>query len=239
VLETIGYDDRMTGWATAADATVGRVVRVDRGVATLLTENGVVRASYGADLLCLVGSDPSAAPCTGDWCVVRDWPDHRVTLELVLPRRTALVCAISGSGEQVLCANADYVAVVASLRPPPSVSMLKAMVALARESGARPLVVLTKSDLVADAHVLAEEVAAATPGVEVVVCSIVTGEGVARIRALIGRTGTIALLGHSGQGRSSLTNVLVGAEVVRRELVVLPGGGAVIDTPSPPMSEFR
>lgn len=250
MLETIGYDeDQMAGFAAAADATVGRVVRVDRGVATVLTEAGVVRASYGADLLCLMATDSTAAPCTGDWCVVRDWPDNRVTLDQLLPRRTAVVRATAGeqSRGQVLCANADHVAVVASLHPAPAVSKIERMVALAWESGAQPLVVLTKSDLVPDAHLVAEDVAAATPGVEVIVCSTVTGEGVDRIRELVGANGTIALLGSSGHGKSSLTNVLVGAEVlvtkeirddgrgrhtsVRRELVVLPGGGAVIDTP--------
>ena len=249
MLETIGYDDEMAGFAAASDATVGRVVRVDRGVATVLTEDGVVRASYGADLLSLMSTDSTAAPCTGDWCVVRDWPDHRVTLDQLLPRRTAVVRATSGeqSRGQVLCANADHVAVVASLHPAPAVSKIERMVALAWESGAQPLVVLTKADLVPDAHLVAEDVASAAPGVEVVVCSTVTGEGVDRIRELVGANGTIALLGSSGHGKSSLTNALVGAEVlatkeigddgrgrhtsVRRELVVLPGGGAIIDTP--------
>jgi ribosome biogenesis GTPase len=137
--------------------------------------------------------------------------------------------------------------VVASLHPAPAVSRIERLVALAWESGAQPLVILTKADLVPDAHLVAEDVAAATPGVEVIVCSTVTGEGLERIREIVDGNGTIALLGSSGHGKSSLTNALVGTEVlaikeirddgrgrhtsVRRELVVLPGGGAVIDTP--------
>ena len=250
MLETIGYNpDEMAGSASAPDAAVGRVVRVDRGVALVLTETGIVRASYGAELLAEMACDPGAAPSTGDWVVVRDWPDHRVTLDTVLPRRTAVVRAVAGeqSRGQVLCTNVDYVAVVVSLHPDPQITRIERLLALAWESGAQPVVVLTKSDLVSDAALVAEDVGEAAPGVEVICCSTVTGQGLDRIRELIGGTATIALLGSSGHGKSTLTNALVGTEVlvtkdirddgrgrhtsVRRELVVLPGGGAVIDTP--------
>jgi ribosome biogenesis GTPase / thiamine phosphate phosphatase len=249
VLETIGYDPEMAGWAAAADASVGRVVRVDRGVAGVLTEVGPVRASYGAHVLAGIAGDAEAAPCTGDWCVVRAWPDHRTTLETLLPRRTAVVRATAGeqSHGQVLCANVDFAAVVVSLHPAPVLVRLERLLTLAWESGAQPLVLLTKADMVTDAEQVAEDVRAAAPGVEVLCTSTVTGVGVPRLREIIDGRNTLALLGSSGHGKSSLTNTLVGTDVlatkdirddgrgrhtsVRRELVVLPGGGAVIDTP--------
>lgn len=249
MLETIGYEPEMARWAAAADACLGRVVRVDRGVAGVLTEGGLVRSSYGATLLSEVASRPEAAPCTGDWCVVRDWPDRRSTIEAVLPRRTAIVRATAGeqSHGQVLCANLDYAVVVVSLHPEPVMARLERLLTLAWDSGAPPLVVLTKADLVGDADLVAEDVAEAAPGVEVVCTSTETGEGLARIRELIDGRLTLALLGSSGHGKSSLTNALAGADVlstrqirddgrgrhtsVRRELVPLPGGGAIIDTP--------
>jgi ribosome biogenesis GTPase len=249
VLETIGFDPEMAGWAAAADASVGRVARVDRGVAGVLTEQGPVRASYGAALLHEIAADATAAPCTGDWCVVRDWPDHRLTLEKLLPRSTAVVRATAGeqSYGQVLCANIDFAGVVVALHPTPVLTRLERLLALAWESGAQPLVILAKADVVGDADHVAEDVRAAAPGVEVICTSTVTGQGLDRIRELIDGTRTIALLGSSGHGKSSLTNALVGTDVlatkairddgrgrhtsVRRELVVLPGGGAVIDTP--------
>jgi len=249
VLETIGYEPRMARWAAAADAEVGRVVRVHRGLAEVLTEGGLVRAGYAGDLLCEVAQDPVAAPCTGDWVVVRGWPDHRQTLERVLPRSSAVVRATAGrqSHGQVLCANADYVAVVVGLHPDPVIARVERLLSLAWQSGATPLVVLTKADLVADAEFVRDDVRAAAPDVEVVCTSTVTGAGTARLRELVGGSRTLALLGASGHGKSSLVNVLVGAEVlgtrgirqdgrgrhttVRRELVLLPGGGAVIDTP--------
>lgn len=249
MLETIGYDPEMAGWAAAADAAVGRVVRVDRGVASVLTEQGLSRVTYGAGLLSQIAADPTETPCTGDWCVVRDWPDHRATLETVLPRRTAVVRATAGeqSHGQLLCANADLVGVVVALHPNPVLARVERMLALAWESGAQPVVVLTKADLVPDADLVAQDVADLAAGVEVVCTSTTTGAGVERLRALLDGRLTMAMIGTSGHGKSSLTNALVGAEAlatreiradgrgrhttVRRELVALPGGGAVIDTP--------
>jgi ribosome biogenesis GTPase len=253
VLKRIGYDAevaRAAGrWTGASDATVGRVARVDRGVASVLTEQGPVRASLGASVLGRLSQDPREGPATGDWCVVRSWPDHRVTIEHILPRRTAVVRAVAGeqSHGQVLCANVDVAAVVVALHPLPVLAKVERLVTLSWESGARPLVILTKADLVADADLVAEDVTAATPDVDVVVVSARTGLGVQALRDRIEGRFTVAMLGASGHGKSSLTNALVGAPVlatrtiredgrgrhtsVRRELVPLPDGGAVIDTP--------
>jgi ribosome biogenesis GTPase / thiamine phosphate phosphatase len=249
VLETIGYDPQMARWAASADTAVGRVVRVHRGLADVLTEHGLLRAGYAGELLAAVAKNPVAAPTAGDWVVVRDWPDHRHTLQEVLPRSSAVVRASAGKGShgQVLCANADHVAAVVAMHPDPALARVERLLSLAWESGATPLVVLTKTDLVPDAEFVDADVHAAAPGVEVVSTSTVTGAGIARLRAIVGRRGTLALVGASGHGKSSLVNALVGAEVlgtkqirqdgrgrhtsVRRELVPLPGGGAVIDTP--------
>ncbi len=249
MLETIGYEPDMADWAASADAHLARVVRVDRGLVSVLAESGPHRTGIGGALLARMAKDPTEGPCTGDWCVLREWPDHRLTLERLLPRRTAVVRATAGeqSHGQVLCANIDVAAVVVALHPTPSLAKVERLVTLAWESGARPLVVLTKADLVSDAAAHAEEVADAAPGVEVCVVSAVSGAGVGELRDRLEGRLTLGLLGSSGHGKSSLTNALVGAEVlttrairedgrgrhtsVRRELVPLPGGGAVIDTP--------
>jgi ribosome biogenesis GTPase len=148
---------------------------------------------------------------------------------------------------QVLCANVDLAAVVVALHPLPVLAKIERLLALSWESGARPLVILTKADLVADADMVAEDVAAAAPGVDVVVVSTRSALGVRDLCERIEGRLTMAMLGASGHGKSSLTNALVGAPVlatrtirddgrgrhmsVRRELVPLPDGGAVIDTP--------
>lgn len=250
-MQQLGWDDawRRQASAYAEDGVPGRVARVDRGICSVLTQEGVVRASWGAELLDAVGADPVLTPCTGDWGIVKHWPDGPTTVEAVLPRRTSVVraTAVGTSVGQVLAANLDVVAVVAALHPEPNLSRIERLLTLAWQSGARPMVTLTKADLVGDADLVAEDVRAAAPGAEVVRCSTVTGAGIDFVRRAIGPHGTLALLGASGHGKSSLTNALVGAEVltvrairadgkgrhtsVRRELLPLPGGGCVIDTP--------
>jgi len=249
-LSALGWDDEWADLAATKGVGVpGRVTRVDRGLATALTRRGMMRAGLGGALLDAVAADRLQAPVTGDWVLLRRWPDDRVTLETVLPRRTSLLRA--GAGErsegQLLAANATVAAVVVGLLPDPGRAKIERLLAVAWASGARPMLVLTKADLVGDGAELAAELSSEAPGVETVVVSAVTGQGVGRLREAAGRNGTLVLLGSSGAGKSSLVNALVGAEVltvrqiradgrgrhtsVRRELVPLPGGGCVVDTP--------
>jgi ribosome biogenesis GTPase len=231
------------------DCQPGRVARVDRGVCTVLTESGVVRASVAGSLLTAAAADPTALPCAGDWAVVRTWPGRRITLELVLPRRTAVVrnSAARDSYGQVLAANLDLAAVVEPLDPSPDSGRVERLLALAHESGAEPLLILTKSDLVADPIGIADQLSEAAPGVPAYPVSATTGAGMAALRRRIAAGGTVALLGPSGGGKSTLVNALAGATVMatrgpradrkgrhtttHRSLIPLPGGGAILDTP--------
>ncbi|PLW73055.1 ribosome small subunit-dependent GTPase A, partial [Streptomyces sp. DJ] len=171
------------------------------------------------------------------------------SVEALLPRRTAFVRSASSkrSDAQVMAANADLAAVAVSLSDDPDTGRLERFLALAWESGAQPLLVLTKSDLVADAHHLVADAAEAAPGVPVFAVSSETGEGLDVLTAALAGS-TAVLIGRSGAGKSTLVNALVGEEVqqvqairdadgkgrhttTRRELLLLPGGGALIDTP--------
>ncbi len=181
-LSALGWDDE---WADLA-ATMpgggapGRVVRVDRGLATVLTRKGTVRAGLGGALLDAVATDRLHAPVTGDWVLIRRWPDDRVTLEAVLPRRTSLLRA--GAGErsegQLLAANATVAAVVVGLVPDPGMAKVERLLAVAWASGARPMLVLTKADMVGDGAELAAELADEAPGVETALVSARSGRGV-------------------------------------------------------------
>ncbi|MER7872084.1 ribosome small subunit-dependent GTPase A [Streptomyces solisilvae] len=249
-LTAYGWDD---GWADAfapyaAQGLVpGRVVRVDRGLCDVVTPSGTVRA----DTELVTPRDPMRIVCTGDWAAV-DAEGDPAYVRTLLPRRTALVRSTSSkrSDGQVLAANADHAVIAVSLAAELDLGRVERFTALAWESGAQPLLVLTKADLVSDPAALAHLVSdtgTAAPGVRVLPVSSATGEGLDELRALLA-SGTSVLLGQSGAGKSTLTNALVGRAVqdvhairdsdgkgrhttTTRDLLALPTGGVLIDTP--------
>ncbi|MGW6944348.1 ribosome small subunit-dependent GTPase A [Streptomyces xanthophaeus] len=225
----------------------GRVVRVDRGQCDLMTEDGIVRA----DTAFVTPHDPLRVICTGDWAAVEAAGSPRY-VKAYLPRRTAFVRSTSSqrSEGQILAANVDHAIIAVSLAVELDLGRIERFLALAWESGAQPLVVLTKADLVPDPAVLAhlvQDVEHTAPGVQVLTVSSRTGEGTDVLAAVVG-DGTSVLLGISGAGKSTLANALLGAEVMEvqearevdgkgrhttttRNLLALPGGGVLIDTP--------
>jgi ribosome biogenesis GTPase len=266
----MSFDLRLLGWNDELQAVLpgaavpGRVARVDRGAAEVVAADGRHQARYGSRVRRAAASDPVALPCVGDWVALDRLDEGRYELTGVLPRRTAFVRGgvsrdsrggLSGDGQgQVLAANVDVVFVAEPSMHSTSfadLGRIERLVALAWESGAQPVVLVTKADLFGDAFGLdglLADVAAAAPGVDVhPVCSI-SGEGVDLVRSYLEGAKTAVVLGPSGAGKSTLVNALAGAEVmetqqvraadgrgrhttVHRELIQLPGGGVVIDTP--------
>lgn len=223
-LASLGWDAGFAdGYAARAEPAdyPGRVARADRGVCTVLTERGTVRASLAGTLLSAAGSDPVALPCAGDWVVVRTWPDGRITAEAVLPRRSAVVrrTADKDSSGQVLAANVDTAAVIEPIDPAPDLGRVERLLSLAWQSGAEPLVVLAKADLAADPVTVARQVADVTAGVAVLPVSAERGTGLRALRRRVLPGQTLALLGPSGAGKSTLVNALAGATVMTTQRV--------------------
>lgn len=178
-----------------------------------------------------------------------DDPGVERRVRTLVPRRTALVRDTAGatSRVQVLAANVDVVLVVEHLDPDPALGRVERLLTLAWRSGARPVVVLTKADLVPDPLGMAEEVAASAPGADVHVVSATDGAGIDALRALLRPGLTFVVVGPSGAGKSTLVNALAGREVMEtgerrtdgrgrhttthRELVPLGDGALLIDTP--------
>lgn len=230
----------------------GRVLRADRGASEVVLDEGTVTAAWGPTLRRAVEADPVETPVAGDWVLV-DPGGHcgcvEAVLVEVLPRRTAVVRLQAGrsSRGQVLAANADLVCVVEGLHPDPDTGRIERLLALAWASGATPAVVLTKADLVPDPRGVVQEVTGSAPGCPVWAVSTVDGSGLDPLRTVLSQGQTVALLGASGVGKSTLLNTLVGSEAMRtralatvgkgrhttvtRELHLVPGGGAVLDTP--------
>jgi len=193
----------------------------------------------------------SPALCVGDWVVVEHHGPETLAVVEQLPRTSVLVRAGGTSGSpQLLAANVDTVVIALALDQEVDASLLERFLAATWNSGAEPHVLVTKADLGDETSIAAVEAVARSsgPGVPITVASTRSGQGMDELGALFGpgRTGT--LVGRSGAGKSSVINALVGsaelavAEVREsdgkgrhttswRELVALPTGGALIDSP--------
>lgn len=192
----------------------------------------------------------SDLPAVGDWVVARKRDEDRASIVHVLPRRSRFSRKVAGgvTDEQVVAANVDVVFLVMALDADFSPRRLERYLLLARDSGAAPVMLLTKPDLSADVAAQVAAVAVVAGGLPVHVLNPRSGEGADTIRAYVAYGRTCALLGSSGVGKSTIVNRLVGADVrktravreadskgrhttTHRELVPVPGGGLLLDTP--------
>ncbi len=250
-LTTLGWDDVFAEqFAThaAAGLVPGRVSVQHRGAYDVLTAEGELRCDVRGRLY-EESSSPADLPAVGDWVAISTRDGGAGTVEAVLPRRTRFSRkqAWQAAEEQVLAANIDVVFIVTSLNEELSLRRLERYLILGRESGALPVVVLTKADLHADPDGVVAEVETIAGGIPVIAISSRSGVGLDLVRSYLAPGTTAALLGSSGVGKSTLVNTLAGEEVLetqeiredgkgrhtttRRELVQLPSGALVIDTP--------
>jgi ribosome biogenesis GTPase len=257
-LDALGWKPAL---ATAFDAhaNIGReparVVAEDRGSYQLIGAAGELRASVSGRFRHEKANDASAFPAVGDWVAIDSGTRGETVIHALLPRHSALVRQASGkrTEAQVVGANLDIVFVVASLNRDLNVRRLERYVAAAWESGAEPVILLSKADLGGDVDAVLVAVAGVAAGATVVVVSSFDGRGVEEVRARIKPGQTVAFVGSSGVGKSTLLNKLAGEErafvreirdddargrhtTTRRQLHLLPEGGLVLDTPG--MREF-
>ncbi len=251
-LESLGWTDRLSTLYepfAGDDVVAGRVSVQHRGAYDVLTEHGELRCDVPRRLV-HEAETTADLPVVGDWVVVGPRPeDNAGTITAVLPRFTKFSrkTAWQAAEEQVLAANIDVAFLVASMNEDLSLRRLERYLILAWESGARPVIVLTKADLHAAPEVAVAEVETIAGGVPVVAISSKTGDGLEAIKEQLAAGLTAVLLGSSGVGKSTLVNTLAGEELLatqeirddgkgrhtttRRELIQLPGGALIIDTP--------
>jgi ribosome biogenesis GTPase len=259
-LHALGWDERVaTTLATEAPGLApGRILAEERGAYLVVSADGEGPASPSGRLRHDGELDPTAAwPAVGDWVAMdpidangsANATDHRL-IQRVLSRRTAVIRRSPGDRRlpsQVLAANVDVVFVVTSVNAEFNVRRLERYLTVAWESGATPVVLLSKADLEEDLGGFLLAAAAAAPGVEVITVSAISGEGIEAVRAHLGAGRTVVFTGSSGVGKSSIVNALAGAPLLdtggireddargrhtttRRQLVRL-ADGLLIDTP--------
>jgi ribosome biogenesis GTPase len=224
----------------------GRVVCRQKTVWEVLVDSGSVTAGISGALRKL-----SRFPAVGDFVVVLDQPDAGTsTIVDILPRKTCFARGTPGreGADQVIAANIDTVFIVTAAGHDLNARRIERYLAIAHASGARPVVVINKSDLADDPASLADGIAAVAPGIPVIPISAVSGEGVDRLHPYLRPGSTVALIGSSGVGKSTLINRLMGGQVQEtshtrdyddrgrhtttvRQLFVLEGGALMIDNP--------
>ncbi len=232
VLAPLGWDERVSALLGDDPATVpGRVVRVDLDSCQVATSDGDARARSRTPV------------AVGDWVRVR--LDDTSTVSAIAPRWSQVARRDPTGLTQVLAANVDLV-LVAVPADRMSIARVEREVAVGWDSGAEPVVLLTKSDL--DTGEAVQQLRDRLVGVDIICVSSVTGDGAAEVSQLLQPARTGVLLGPSGAGKSTLTNLLAGRDVAAtgsvregdrrgrhvtsaRELQVLPSGGVLIDTP--------
>jgi len=252
-LADLGWsDEREAAFAPLAVAGLvpGRVVLEHNHVFRVMTAEGEVLAET-AGAVKHKADGRQALPVVGDWVALRiDGTGARCQIREVLPRTTRFSRKAAGRDtvEQIVAANIDIVFIVFGLDTHVKARALERYLVVARHSGARPVVVLNKADLADDTAAAVAEARAATGDTPILVTSTQTGVGLDQVSSLLARGRTVALIGPSGVGKSSIVNQLVGhAELatgevrgwdqrgrhtsVHRQLVVREEGGLVIDTP--------
>jgi len=261
-LAALGWTDDLEAWAAEeseelvaelgdeAELRPGRIARVSRGFSVVFTGGDAVLAASAS-----IRGQTETDPATGDFVLVADHDPDEVqedgpTLAAIAPRRSALTRRAAGRvpEPQVLAANIDDVFVLHGLDRDLNLRRIERQLVVAWDSGAEPVVVLTKADTVDEPEAVVDEVAAVAPGVAVLAISTVTDRGIDRVAERVVGGRTVAMMGLSGVGKSTLVNRLTGGVVQRtgevraadrrgrhttvtRDLIPIPGGGMMIDTP--------
>lgn len=253
MLRQFGWSDALEQHFTpyaAQNLIPARVIIQQRGLYGIVTDLGELSATLAGRLAHDAGD--GALPVTGDWVAVQARPSEgSATIQHVLPRRTTFTRRASGPGAprgQVVAVNVDIALLAASMNADLNARRIERYLATAWESGADPVVVLTKADMCSDAEARVAEIEAVAMGAPVLAVSAVTGAGLEALRTHLEPGRTAVLLGSSGVGKSTLVNALAGREqmatqaireddargrhtTTHRELVLLPSGALILDTP--------
>lgn len=250
-MENIGFSQRfITEARLYSSFYIGRVVSQSKALYKVITEAGELRAEISGKFR-FATQTASDYPAVGDFVMLDRNEDSsgNAIIHHVLTRKSAFVRKAAGTAnnEQVVAANIDTVFICMSLNNDYNLRRLERYLGIAWDSGAIPVIVLTKADLCNDISQRLAEINTAACGVDVFVTSSFTDEGVVSLQKYCHRGKTIAFIGSSGVGKSTMINKFMGENLLatkglrnddrgrhtttRRELLVLPGGGVVIDTP--------
>lgn len=249
--ESLGFTEKILAEASLYESYyVGRIIRQKQKLYEIALLEGTIHGEVTGKMR-YEAMDPADFPVVGDFVMVdrKDESHGYAVIHEILTRKSLFVRKVAGKRRdaQAVAANVDTVFLCMALNENFNLRRLERYFAVALESGAVPVIVLTKGDLAENLTEKIAEVERVVLGYEVIVTSSLTGEGVDLLRPYAGKGKTVGFLGSSGVGKSSLINSLLGSEVMdtkatgfedkgrhtttHRELLLLEDGGALIDTP--------
>lgn len=250
-IESLGFTEKVLTEASMFESYyVGRIISQKQKLYEIALLEGTVQGEVAGKLR-FEAADLIDFPVVGDFVMVdrKDDSHGNAVIHEILTRKSLFVRKVAGKRRdaQAVAANIDTVFLCMALNENFNLRRLERYFAVALESGAIPVIVLTKGDLAEDRENKVAEVEKITLGYDVIVTSSLTGEGMEMLKPFVTMGKTVAFLGSSGVGKSSLINSLMGTKIMEtqstgyedkgrhttthRELLLLEGGGALIDTP--------
>jgi ribosome biogenesis GTPase len=252
-LETIGWDvffEESFGPYQIQGLVPGRITQVQRKSCIALTENGEIEVRVSGKFR-YDTFEKGSYPVVGDWVgIKKEFNDDKGVIQAVLPRRSKFSRKVAGkvTEEQIIVANVDIVWIVSGLDNDFNIQRIERYLTLASESGSKPVVILNKSDICNDPDAKIEQVKRIAPSTPIHSISAELNQGLDILNQYLGKGKTIALIGSSGAGKSTIINRLLGVDrqkvgAVRksdshgrhittyREMIMLPNGGMIIDNP--------
>lgn len=245
-MKDYGLSDRFINESKLYGSTIGRIISQDKGMYRAVTENGEFKAQISGKLRYNAVSI-SDYPAVGDF-VMMDENDGNAIIHHILTRKSAFIRKAAGTSnnEQIVAANVDTVFICMSLNKDFNLRRLERYISIGWDSGAVPVVVLTKSDLCENIEDIMNDLDDVALGLEIIITSSLKDD-YENIKKYIKYGQTVAFIGSSGVGKTTLINKLIGENIfetketrnddrgrhttTKRELILLPEGGIVIDTP--------
>ena len=245
-MKNYGLSDRFINESKLYSFSLGRIISQDKGLYRAVTENGEFKAQISGKLR-YNAVNISDYPAIGDF-VMLDENDGNSVIHHILTRKSAFIRKAAGTSnnDQVVAANVDTVFICMSLNKDFNLRRLERYISIGWDSGAVPVVVLTKSDLCGNIDDIMNDLDEVALGLEIIITSSLKDD-YENIKKYIKYGQTVAFIGSSGVGKTTLINKLIGEDIfetkeirnddrgrhttTKRELILLPEGGVVIDTP--------